>query len=74
MCHSPVCRLCTSVESFKGVLGTFRSKRNASTLPITPRRPSSRDVGTSSYKYHSPHNPVAAVAEWYRYRIVAGMS
>ncbi|GFW34646.1 hypothetical protein TNCV_952741 [Trichonephila clavipes] len=27
----------------------FRSKE--STLPITPRRPSSRDVGTSSYRY-----------------------
>ncbi|GFX20889.1 hypothetical protein TNCV_79441 [Trichonephila clavipes] len=30
------------------VLGTFRSKQNASTLPIKPKRSSSRDVGTSS--------------------------
>ncbi|GFV55163.1 uncharacterized protein TNCV_1381841 [Trichonephila clavipes] len=26
---------------------------NASTLPITPQRSSSRDVGTSSYRYHT---------------------
>ncbi|GFW77673.1 uncharacterized protein TNCV_133641 [Trichonephila clavipes] len=29
----------------------FRTK--ASTLPITPKRSSSRDVGTSSYRYHT---------------------
>ncbi|GFX22616.1 hypothetical protein TNCV_2993511 [Trichonephila clavipes] len=36
------------------VLGTFRSEReNATTLPITPKRSSSRGVGTSSYRYHT---------------------
>ncbi|GFV56886.1 hypothetical protein TNCV_1869271 [Trichonephila clavipes] len=36
-------------------LGTFRSERTneASTLTITPRRSSSQDVGTSSYRYHT---------------------
>ncbi|GFW05993.1 hypothetical protein TNCV_4477871 [Trichonephila clavipes] len=36
-------------------LCTFRSERTneASTLTITPKRSSSRDVGTSSYKYHT---------------------
>ncbi|GFW97700.1 hypothetical protein TNCV_1424641 [Trichonephila clavipes] len=38
------------------VLGTFRSERNASTLPITPKRSPSRDVGTSSYRYHTATN------------------
>ncbi|GFV88052.1 hypothetical protein TNCV_3242021 [Trichonephila clavipes] len=38
------------------VLGTFRSGRNANTLPITPRRLSSRVVGTSSYRYHTTTN------------------
>ncbi|GFU04615.1 hypothetical protein TNCV_4377011 [Trichonephila clavipes] len=33
---------------------TFRT--NESTLPITPRRSSSRDVGTSSYRYHTATN------------------
>ncbi|GFT81189.1 hypothetical protein TNCV_3345561 [Trichonephila clavipes] len=34
---------------------TFRSERTneASTLTITPKRSSSRDVGTSSYRYHT---------------------
>ncbi|GFU69755.1 hypothetical protein TNCV_1221431 [Trichonephila clavipes] len=35
-------------------LATFRSERGASTLPITPRQPSSRDVGTSSYDITLP--------------------
>ncbi|GFT12596.1 hypothetical protein TNCV_5093841 [Trichonephila clavipes] len=36
-------------------LGTFRSERTneASTLTITPKRSSSWDVGTSSYRYHT---------------------
>ncbi|GFY14815.1 hypothetical protein TNCV_648581 [Trichonephila clavipes] len=36
-------------------LSTFRSERTneASTLTITPKRSSSRDVGTSSYRYHT---------------------
>ncbi|GFS67867.1 uncharacterized protein TNCV_2295231 [Trichonephila clavipes] len=36
-------------------LNTFRSERmnEASTLTITPKRSSSRDVGTSSYRYHT---------------------
>ncbi|GFX88347.1 hypothetical protein TNCV_1705671 [Trichonephila clavipes] len=28
-------------------------RTNASTLPITPKRSSTRDVGTSSYRYHT---------------------
>ncbi|GFW52488.1 hypothetical protein TNCV_404161 [Trichonephila clavipes] len=36
-------------------LSTFSSERTneASTLTITPKRSSSRDVGTSSYRYHT---------------------
>ncbi|GFS58214.1 hypothetical protein TNCV_4916211 [Trichonephila clavipes] len=36
-------------------LSTFRSERTneASTLTITPKRSSSQDVGTSSYRYHT---------------------
>ncbi|GFW77367.1 hypothetical protein TNCV_2497611 [Trichonephila clavipes] len=36
-------------------LSTFRSERTneASTLTITPKRASSRDVDTSSYRYHT---------------------
>ncbi|GFW80874.1 hypothetical protein TNCV_3779541 [Trichonephila clavipes] len=36
-------------------LSTFRSERTneASTLTITPKRSSSRDVGTSSHRYHT---------------------
>ncbi|GFW69001.1 hypothetical protein TNCV_2918991 [Trichonephila clavipes] len=36
-------------------LTTFRSERTnkESTLTITPKRSSSRDVGTSSYRYHT---------------------
>ncbi|GFY15832.1 hypothetical protein TNCV_1284771 [Trichonephila clavipes] len=30
---------------------------NASTLSITPKRSSSRDVGTSSYRYHTATSP-----------------
>ncbi|GFW72794.1 hypothetical protein TNCV_1266371 [Trichonephila clavipes] len=33
--------------------GYLPFRTNASTLPITPRRSSSRDVGTSSYRYHT---------------------
>ncbi|GFV56885.1 uncharacterized protein TNCV_1869261 [Trichonephila clavipes] len=42
-------------------LGTFRSERTneASTLTITPRRSSSRDVGTSSYRYHTATYPLS---------------
>ncbi|GFX98292.1 hypothetical protein TNCV_4909351 [Trichonephila clavipes] len=35
---------------------------NASTLPITPRRSSSRDVGTSSYRYHTATYSPASVS------------
>ncbi|GFV96637.1 hypothetical protein TNCV_3387301 [Trichonephila clavipes] len=36
-------------------MSTFHSERTneASTLTITPKRSSSRDVGTSSYRYHT---------------------
>ncbi|GFY24379.1 hypothetical protein TNCV_1014271 [Trichonephila clavipes] len=42
-------------------LSTFRSERTneASTLTITPKRSSSRDVGTSSYRYHTATNIMA---------------
>ncbi|GFX91390.1 hypothetical protein TNCV_1934061 [Trichonephila clavipes] len=45
-------------------LGTFRSERTneASTLPITPKRSSSRDVGTSSYRYHTTTYTPASVS------------
>ncbi|PRD23835.1 UNVERIFIED_CONTAM: hypothetical protein NCL1_45338 [Trichonephila clavipes] len=33
--------------------GYLPFRTNASTLPITPKRSSSRDVGTSSYRYHT---------------------
>ncbi|GFX53008.1 uncharacterized protein TNCV_3228761 [Trichonephila clavipes] len=41
-------------------LATFRSERTneASTLTITPKRSSSRDVGTSSYRYHTATYPL----------------
>ncbi|GFW37339.1 uncharacterized protein TNCV_4498301 [Trichonephila clavipes] len=41
-------------------LSTFRSERTneASTLTITPKRSSSRDVGTSSYRYHTATYPL----------------
>ncbi|GFU43272.1 retrovirus-related Pol polyprotein from transposon 17.6 [Trichonephila clavipes] len=40
-------------------LSTFRSERTneASTLTITPKRSSSRDVGTNSYRYHTATRP-----------------
>ncbi|GFU68173.1 hypothetical protein TNCV_38831 [Trichonephila clavipes] len=45
-------------------LSTFRSERTneASTLTITPKRSSSRDVGTSSYRYHTATYPPASVS------------
>ncbi|GFV36018.1 hypothetical protein TNCV_2867761 [Trichonephila clavipes] len=44
------------------VLGTFRMCVNASTLLITPRRSSSHDVGTSSYRYHTAtYSPVSVL-------------
>ncbi|GFU10068.1 uncharacterized protein TNCV_557781 [Trichonephila clavipes] len=41
-------------------LSTFRSERTneASTLTITPKRSSSRDVGISSYRYHTATYPL----------------
>ncbi|GFW87886.1 uncharacterized protein TNCV_1359901 [Trichonephila clavipes] len=33
--------------------GYLPFRMNASTLPITPKRSTSRDVGTSSYRYHT---------------------
>ncbi|GFY26808.1 hypothetical protein TNCV_4375541 [Trichonephila clavipes] len=39
-----------TIEGKKVRSGYLPFRTNASTLPITPRRPSSRDVGTSSYK------------------------
>ncbi|GFW19998.1 hypothetical protein TNCV_867041 [Trichonephila clavipes] len=47
-------RNCTShAECRKVHSGYLPFRTNASTLPITPRRSSSRDVGTSSNKYHT---------------------
>ncbi|GFS76324.1 hypothetical protein TNCV_4668461 [Trichonephila clavipes] len=45
-------------------LSTFRSERTneASTLTITPKRSSSQDVGTSSYRYHTATYPPASVS------------
>ncbi|GFU61408.1 hypothetical protein TNCV_4537931 [Trichonephila clavipes] len=45
-------------------LSTFRSERTneASTLTITPKRSSSQDVGTSSYRYHIATYPPASVS------------
>ncbi|GFW25151.1 hypothetical protein TNCV_2262091 [Trichonephila clavipes] len=45
-------------------LSTFRSERTneASTLTIMPKRSSSRDVGTSSYRYHTATYPSASVS------------
>ncbi|GFV77756.1 hypothetical protein TNCV_1575041 [Trichonephila clavipes] len=45
-------------------LSTFRSERTneASTLTITPKRSSSRDVGTSSYRYHTATYTPASVS------------
>ncbi|GFY04840.1 hypothetical protein TNCV_3952471 [Trichonephila clavipes] len=45
-------------------LSTFRSERTneASTLTIMPKRSSSRDVGTSSYRYHTATYPPASVS------------
>ncbi|GFT07266.1 hypothetical protein TNCV_1416921 [Trichonephila clavipes] len=45
-------------------LSTFRSERTneASTLTITPKRSSSRDLGTSSYRYHTATYPPASVS------------
>ncbi|GFW16934.1 hypothetical protein TNCV_2760621 [Trichonephila clavipes] len=38
----------------------------ASTLPITPKRSSSRDVGTSSYRYHTAtYSPASVSANSY---------
>ncbi|GFV39401.1 1-phosphatidylinositol 3-phosphate 5-kinase [Trichonephila clavipes] len=45
-------------------LSTFRSERRneASTLTIRPKRSSLRDVGTSSYRYHTATYPPASVS------------
>ncbi|GFV97441.1 hypothetical protein TNCV_2039501 [Trichonephila clavipes] len=45
-------------------LSTFRSERTneASTLTITPKRSSSRDVGTRSYRHHTATYPPASVS------------
>ncbi|GFV39033.1 hypothetical protein TNCV_965981 [Trichonephila clavipes] len=37
--------------------GHLPFRTNASTLPMTPKRSSSRDVGTSSYRYHTATYP-----------------
>ncbi|GFY26866.1 uncharacterized protein TNCV_930071 [Trichonephila clavipes] len=51
------------VSEGRFILGTFRSERNASTLPIMPRRPSLRDVGTRSYRYHTAaYSPASDLA------------
>ncbi|GFY16663.1 uncharacterized protein TNCV_2787881 [Trichonephila clavipes] len=52
----------SSLKEGRFVLGTFLSKRNASTLPITPKRSSSRDVGTISYRYHTATYSSASVS------------
>ncbi|GFV91342.1 hypothetical protein TNCV_898591 [Trichonephila clavipes] len=38
--------------------GYLPFRTNASTLPITPRRSSKRDVGTSSFRYHTATRPL----------------
>ncbi|GFX17079.1 hypothetical protein TNCV_4266051 [Trichonephila clavipes] len=43
-----------SNEGRKVRSGYLPFRTNASTLPIMPKRSSSRDVGTSSYRYHTP--------------------
>ncbi|GFX93825.1 hypothetical protein TNCV_1590011 [Trichonephila clavipes] len=40
-------------EGRKAHSGYLPFRTNASTLPITPKRSSSRDVGTSSYRHHT---------------------
>ncbi|GFV13593.1 hypothetical protein TNCV_67961 [Trichonephila clavipes] len=42
--------------------GYLPFRKNASTLPITPKRSSSRDVGTSSYRYHTATYSPASVS------------
>ncbi|GFX17080.1 hypothetical protein TNCV_4266061 [Trichonephila clavipes] len=42
-----------SNEGRKVRSGYLPFRTNASTLPIMPKRSSSRDVGTSSYRYHT---------------------
>ncbi|GFX56702.1 hypothetical protein TNCV_494501 [Trichonephila clavipes] len=37
-------------------------RTNVSTFPITPKRSSSRDVGTSSYRYHNATYSPASVS------------
>ncbi|GFX64689.1 hypothetical protein TNCV_4681651 [Trichonephila clavipes] len=66
-------RLCHPADNFsyrrkegRFVLGTFRSERMRVLLPITPRRQSSRDVGTSSYIYHiATYSPASVSANSY---------
>ncbi|GFV70083.1 hypothetical protein TNCV_403551 [Trichonephila clavipes] len=40
-------------EGRKVRYGYLPFRTNAKTLPITPKRSSPRDVGTSSYRYHT---------------------
>ncbi|GFV82230.1 uncharacterized protein TNCV_2791281 [Trichonephila clavipes] len=42
--------------------GYLPFRTNASTLPITPKRSSSRDIGTSSYRYHTATYSPASVS------------
>ncbi|GFT87623.1 hypothetical protein TNCV_3866541 [Trichonephila clavipes] len=56
--------ICKDLSEGKFDLSTFRSERTneASTLTITPKRSSSRDVGTSSYRYPTATYPPASVS------------
>ncbi|GFU69071.1 hypothetical protein TNCV_4457981 [Trichonephila clavipes] len=42
--------------------GYLSFRTNANTLPITPKRSSSRDVGSSSYRYHTATYSPASVS------------
>ncbi|GFV39034.1 hypothetical protein TNCV_965991 [Trichonephila clavipes] len=43
--------------------GYLPFRTNASTLPITPKRSSSRDVGASSHRYHTvAYSPASVLA------------
>ncbi|GFY07194.1 hypothetical protein TNCV_277411 [Trichonephila clavipes] len=49
-------------EGRKIRFGYLPFRTNASTLPITPKRSSSCDVGTSSYRYHTTTYSPASVS------------
>ncbi|GFV39220.1 histone-lysine N-methyltransferase SETMAR [Trichonephila clavipes] len=51
---------CTEGRKVRSGYLSFRT--NGSALPITPKRSSSRDVGTSSYRYHTAAYSPASVS------------